>query len=294
MFHHMTVIGCGMMGGSLALAMRHAGLVQHITGYGLDSTSLQWAQTNRVIDYIASSSAQAVDQADLVVLAVPVAAMRDVMADIAAHIQPQAVITDVGSTKQNILADAQATLGGHLPQFVPAHPIAGKERAGVQQATADLYQGRQVILTPSTATSADALARITQMWMALGCAVQTMTAQAHDVAFAAVSHVPHLAAFALMHSILHQSDAQATLALGGAGFQDFTRIAAGDAAMWRDIFLCNRDEVLAQTRLLAHAMQRMSQLIEQGDGEALHALIAQASSARTAWRMTTHDDNARL
>ena len=189
---------------------------------------------------------------------------------------------------------AETAFGPRIGQFVPAHPIAGKEVAGIAYADADLYRGKQVILTPTRSTRIGALQQITALWEALGCKVQTMTPQAHDAAFAAVSHLPHLTAFALMHSILHQDAASDTLALGGSGFRDFTRIAAGDPAMWRDILLCNREEILLQTDLLIDALHTFARAMEANNGEQLHALIAQASDARSRWQMTTKDDNARL
>ena len=294
MFLRMALIGCGMMGGSLALAMRRARLVQQVVGYSPNADDLRVAIDRGVIDAAAATVADAVRRADFVVLAVPVAVTRQVLQELAPWLRPDAIIMDVGSTKQNVIEAAEATLGSRVGQFVPAHPIAGKEMAGIAHADADLYRGKQVILTPGRATRIGALQQVTVLWEALGCKVQTMTAQAHDAAFAAVSHLPHLTAFALMHSILHQDAAADTLSLGGSGFRDFTRIAASDPAMWRDIFLCNREEILQQTDRLVDALHAFSRAIEANDGAQLQSMIAQASEARSQWRMTTKDDNARL
>ncbi len=294
MFNRLALIGCGLMGGSLALAMQRARLVRHIVAYSTNPQSLQTAQELGVIHAAATCPADAVAQADLVVIAVPVAASESVFLSIADSLPDHAIVTDVGSTKQNVIEVAETALGPRIGQFVPAHPIAGKEVAGIAHADADLYRGKQIILTPTRSTRIGALQQITALWEALGCKVQTMTPQAHDAAFAAVSHLPHLTAFALINSILHQDAASDTLALGGSGFRDFTRIAASDPAMWRDIFLCNREEILLQTDLLIDALHTFARAMEANDGEQLHALITQASNVRSQWRMTTKDDNARL
>ena len=294
MFNRLALIGCGLMGGSLALAMQRARLVRHIVAYSTNPQSLQTAQELGVIHSVATYPADAVAQADLVVIAVPVAASESVFLSIADSLPDHAIVTDVGSTKQNVIEAAETALGPRIGQFVPAHPIAGKEVAGIAHADADLYRGKQIILTPTRNTRIGALQQITALWEALGCKVQTMTPQAHDAAFAAVSHLPHLTAFALINSILHQDAASDTLALGGSGFRDFTRIAASDPAMWRDIFLCNREEILLQTDLLIDALHTFARAMEANDGEQLHALITQASDVRSQWRMTTKDDNARL
>ena len=294
MFHRMALIGCGLMGGSLSLAMQRAKLVREVVAHTPSVRTLQTALDKGIIHVAASSPAQAVAQADLVVVAVPVAASEEVFRAMADSLPAQAVVMDVGSTKQNVIEAAQATLGPRIGQFVPAHPIAGKEVAGIAYADVDLYRGRQVILTPSPDTRIGPLQQATALWEALGCKVQTMTPQAHDAAFAAISHLPHLTAFALMLSILHQDAAADTLALGGSGFRDFTRIAASDPAMWRDIFLCNREEILQQADGLIDMLHAFAHAMEACDGARLQAMIAQASDARSQWRMTTKDENARL
>ena len=292
MFQRLALIGCGLMGGSLALALRRARLVQHVVGYSTQPADLQTALTLGAITDAAGSPEEAVRQADLVILAVPVAATRSVLQAIAMALPPHAVVTDVGSTKQNVIEDARTTLCARLGQFVPAHPIAGKEVAGIAHADAELYRGRQVILTPDRQTRIGPLQQITAMWEALGCRVQTMTPAAHDATFAAVSHLPHMVAFALMHSILHQDDASDMLALAGSGFRDFTRIAASNPDMWRDIFLCNREQMLLQTQELIQSLLAFSEAITASDGPRLRTLIDEASRARSQWHMTTRDENA--
>lgn len=292
MFQRFALIGCGLMGGSLSLAMQRAQLVEHVIGVSTSPKTVQQAQAIGAIHSASASISEAAAQADLIIIAVPVAATASVLEKIAGNIRSDALVMDVGSTKQNVIADAQNILGEQFGQFVPAHPIAGKEVAGIVNADADLYRGKQVILTPLPNTRLGFLQQATSLWEALGCQVQTMLPQAHDTTFAAISHLPHMSAFALMHCILHQKDAAEILALAGSGFRDFSRIAASDPLIWRDIFLCNRDEIRNQTQLFIESLQTFAQAVENNDGEQLQALIAQASQARHQWYMTTKDDNA--
>lgn len=292
MFQRLALIGCGLMGGSLSLAMQRAQLVEHVTGCSNSPDTLAQALHVGALHSTSASVPEAVAQADLIVIAVPVAATGSVLEQIAGNIRADALMMDVGSTKQNVVADAQNALGAQFGQFVPAHPIAGKEVAGIANADADLYRGKQVILTPQPDTKLGFLQQASSLWEALGCQVQTMSPQAHDTTFAAISHLPHMSAFALMHCILHQKDAAGILALAGSGFRDFSRIAASDPRIWRDIFLCNREEILNQTQRFIESLQTFAQAVENNEGEQLQALIAQASQARHQWYMTTKDDNA--
>ena len=295
MFQQMALIGCGMMGSSLALALQEACLVRHIVGYSPDADSMAASLQRGAIHSAAASAAFAVRDADLVVLAVPVAATHSVLQAIAPSLRADAIITDVGSTKQSVLADAHAVLGTERAgQFVAAHPIAGKEHAGAAHAEARSFGGRHVIITPARSTRIKPLQAVKEMWETLGCQVQTMTPKQHDMVFAAVSHLPHMTAFALIQSILSQPAAAETLALGGSGFRDFTRIAASNPAMWRDVLLCNREEVLSQTQHLIAALQNFMRAIENDDADYLYDMIAQASHTRSQWHMTTRDNNALL
>jgi prephenate dehydrogenase len=192
---------------------------------------------------------------------------------------------DVGSTKRDVVDSARRALREHIGSFVPAHPIAGKEVAGVENADAELYTGKQVIITPIDRTLAPQIQRATDVWTALGCKVQRMTPEAHDAAFAAISHLPHLIAFALMNAIGGQANSKDFLALAGPGFRDFSRIAASDPLIWRDIMVSNREELLTQAKIFHRNMQAMEMLISSGDGEALERLIGQASQARANWSM---------
>jgi prephenate dehydrogenase len=282
-FKQLGLIGCGLMGSSFALALQRAGLVGHVRGFSPSSATTALALKMGVIDSVATSAADAATGADLVLLAVPVAATRATLQAIATVIDSGTLLMDVGSTKQDVVLVARETLGQRLPCFVPAHPICGKEVSGVQNADVDLYAGSKVILTPLPETAPAQVELARQLWLALGSHVNLMNPAAHDAAYAAVSHLPHLLAFAMMHSLQAQAEGEQYLALAGSGFRDFTRIAASEPAMWRDIFLANRDELLAQSRQFQASLQALEQLITAGDAAQLHSAIRQASESRASW-----------
>jgi prephenate dehydrogenase len=288
MFAQLGLIGCGLMGGSFALALKQAGLVQRVVGYSPSASTLQKALQLGVVDAVATSPEQAASGADIVLVAVPVSATEATLQLIAPAVTPHMLVMDVGSTKADVLAAAQRTLGQQIGSFVPAHPIAGKEKAGVEHADAKLYQGCQVILTPTADTLKKQGQQALEVWQALGCKVVQMSPEAHDAAFAAVSHFPHLLAFALMNTITSQPQGQEYLSLAGPGFRDFTRIAASDPKVWRDIFLSNRQELLLQSQCLQAQLRAFEVLMSQADGTALEALIAQASAARSQWHLKQH------
>lgn len=284
-FEQLGLIGCGLMGGSFALALKQMGLVHRVVGYSKSPRTLQRASERGVIDVEAPSALLAVSGADLVLIAVPVSATEDTFKTIRHLIAPGTLVMDVGSTKADVVAAARRSLKDHLPQFVPAHPIAGKESAGVEHADAQLYQGCQVILTPTEETDAVQVQRARAVWTALGAQVRHMTPEAHDAAYATVSHLPHLLAFAAMNAIGQQPQAQAFLELAGPGFRDFTRIAASDPHVWRDILLANQTEVLAQARHFRNALAALETAMQRQDAVSLHTLIQQASEARSQWRL---------
>lgn len=287
MFEQLALIGCGLMGGSFALALQRAGLVRRVVGYSRSPASSERACALGVIDQQALSAEQAVTGADIVLIAVPVAATESTLASIRHLVTPAMLLMDVGSTKSDVVQAAHNALGDRIGSFVPAHPITGKEVAGVEHAEADLYQGKHVILTPTASTDPIQLQRAREVWAAVGGKLVHMTPAAHDTTFAAVSHLPHLLAFAMVQGIAQQPDGQAILALGGPGFRDFTRIAAADPCMWRDIFLANKGELLSQLRFHQQALQTLEDCIVAGDGPALERLIADASSTRAHWRMAS-------
>jgi prephenate dehydrogenase len=284
-FQQLGLIGCGLMGGSFALAMKRAGLVKQVVGYSKSPTTTKKALKMGVIDVEAPSALLAVSGADLVLVSVPVAATESVLKTIIHLTTPKTLIMDVGSTKQDVVKVARAVLKDKMGSFVPCHPIAGKELSGVEHADVDLYQGKKVILTPTERTQVSHLKKATDLWTALGCEVHNMSPAAHDAAYAVVSHLPHMLAFALMNSIIAQDDSQEYLSLAGTGFRDFTRIAASEPKMWTDIMLANKDELIAQSKAFRRSLQAMEVLIQSGHAEQLHALVAQASQARGQWRM---------
>lgn len=286
MFEQLGLIGCGMMGGSFALALKRAGLVKRVVGYSKSPSTTERARQLGVIDVEAPSALLAVSGADLVLLAVPVAATEATFKAIRHLVRGDVLIMDVGSTKREVIDAARRVLRDQVGVFVPTHPIAGKEVAGVEHADADLYHGRQVILTPIERTLPRQLEKAQQLWTALGCQVKQMTPEAHDAAYAAVSHLPHMVAFALMNAIQGQASGADFLTLAGPGFRDFTRIAASDPAVWRDILMSNREELLAQSRHFQRALHALETAINADNPDALEALIEHASSARADWRMT--------
>lgn len=286
MFEQLGLIGCGMMGGSFALALKKAGLVKRVVGYSKSPSTTERARQMGVIDVEAPSALLAVSGADLVLLAVPVSATEATFKAIRHLVHKNTLVMDVGSTKREVVDAARRVLRDQVGVFVPAHPIAGKELAGVEHADADLYTGRQVILTPIERTYTAQLTKAEQVWTGLGCKVLQMSPEEHDAAYAAVSHLPHLLAFALMNAIGDQERGKTFLELAGPGFRDFTRIAASDPSVWRDILVSNREELLAQSRHFQRALHALELAIGGSDPDALEALIEQASNARAHWRMT--------
>ena len=286
MFEQLGLIGCGLMGGSFALALKRAGLVKRVVGYSKSPSTTERARLMGVIDVEAPSALLAVSGADIVLLAVPVAATEATFKAIRHLITPSMLIMDVGSTKRDVVDAARRVLREQIGGFVPAHPIAGREVAGVDNADADLYVGKQVILTPIERTRTVQLQQASDVWTAMGCHVTQMSPESHDAAFAAVSHLPHLLAFALMNAITGQPQGKEFLGLAGPGFRDFSRIAASEPSIWRDILLANREELLAQSKIFQHALQALEQTIGSGNAEALESLIGQASHARAHWRIS--------
>ena len=285
MFTQLGLIGCGLMGGSFALAARKAGIVKRVVGYSKSPSTTEQARRLGAIDIAAESALLAVSGSDLVLLAVPVSASESIFKSIRHLIDPGALMMDVGSTKRDVVDSARRSLKDRLGTFVPAHPIAGKEVAGIAHADPTLFQGRQVILTPLEKTSPELVQRATDAWAALGSNVLRMSPENHDAAFAAVSHLPHVLAFAFFHAIARQPAGRDYLSLGGPGFRDFTRIAAGDPVVWRDILLANREEILKQSMRFRATLDALEHMMANGNAEALEALIRSAAEARATWQM---------
>jgi prephenate dehydrogenase len=286
MFEQLGLIGCGLMGGSFALALKKAGLVKRVVGYSKSPSTTLKARQLGVIDVEAPSALLAVSGADVVLVAVPVAATEATFKAMKHLITPKTLVMDVGSTKRDVVEAARRTLGPQLGTFVPAHPIAGKEMAGVEHADPDLYRGKQVILTPIERTQTTQLKQAEATWAALGCKVRLMSPDAHDAAYAAVSHLPHLLAFAYMNGITHQPQAADFLSLAGPGFRDFSRIAASDPKVWLDIFSANKDELLTQCQHFRQALSHLEQAIASDRADDITQCIDRAKQARADWKPT--------
>jgi prephenate dehydrogenase len=290
MFKRLALIGCGLMGGSFALAARQAGLVAAVCGYSRSEKSARRAQKLGIVQEVAASPAEAAHQADLVLLAVPVASTRSTLEALVPGLGPDTLVMDVGSTKADVVQAAREALGPRIGQFVPAHPICGKEVAGIDHADARLYQGQQVIVTPLAQNTAQRIDQARAIWTALGCQVRTMDPDTHDRALAAISHFPHLMAFAFMGSLMKQPEGERYLSVAGPGFRDTTRIAAGDPELWTDVLMANASEVLAQSRHLHESLSELERLVQQGDRQALRRYIEAVSRRRSHWQMGRESD----
>jgi prephenate dehydrogenase len=279
----LVVIGVGLIGGSVALALREAGVAGRVTGVGRSRENLDVALRLGILDDATDDYGLALAAADVVLVTTPVAQMPAVFARIAPHLRPGTIVSDGGSTKQDVIAAARKALGAKFAQFVPAHPIAGTEHAGAAAAFAELFRGRKVVLVPEPETDAAATASIAAMWQATGASVSSMPAARHDSIFAAVSHLPHLLAFALVEELALRPDAPEYFEFAAGGFRDFTRIASSSPEMWRDIAVANRDALLTELRGYRNQLERMERLLAASDAEGLNAFFATARDARNAW-----------
>ena len=279
----LVVIGVGLIGGSFALALRRARAVRHVVGVGRTRRNLADALRLKVIDEASQDPARAVQGADLVLLATPVGQMPAIMTAIAPHLPAHAVITDAGSTKRDVIACAQRFLGAHLPRFVPAHPVAGTEMSGAAAAFPDLFRGRNVILTPQAGTAAGAATLVRRAWETCGACVVRLDAGAHDELLAAVSHLPHVIAFALVNMLAGRRDPARLFGLSAGGLRDTVRIAGSSPEMWADICVANRDALLAALEDYGNVLEQTRAAIERADAQELRRLFAQARSAREKW-----------
>ena len=282
-FKKVVIFGVGLIGGSFALALRKASAVTEVVGFGRSAQTLQQAQQLNIIDRIGKNVVAEVNDADLILLATPVGQMAQLMASIAPHLGAHTLITDGGSTKSDVARDAYARLGSKAAQFVPAHPIAGAEQSGPAAARADLYVGKKVVLTPLPENSAQTVARVRQVWELCGASVSELTAQQHDEVFAAVSHLPHLLSFALVHDLAQRDNRDLLLSFAASGFRDFTRIAASSPEMWRDICLANRDALLKELQIYIAELTRMSAALAANDAEKLEQTFRTAREVRAGW-----------
>jgi prephenate dehydrogenase len=282
----LALVGTGLIGGSFALALKRAGAVGEVLGVGRHPARLTVARELGLIDR-AIDWAQ-IGEADCILLAMPVGDTESVLRQILPYLKPGAVVTDAGSTKCNVVADARSALGERFADFVPGHPIAGSEQSGPGAARADLYQSKRVVLTPQPETRGDALDTVRALWIAAGAQVEVLEADLHDRIFAAVSHLPHLAAFVLVDELAQRADGDIFFRFAASGFRDFTRIAGSNPEMWRDIALANRDAVLSEIDAYLAALQALRQSVEGNDANALLDIFARARAARERW-MTQQD-----
>lgn len=283
LMNRVVVCGVGLIGGSFAMALREAGAVGEIIGLGRSAASLQRARDSGVIDRIASGWAEALEGADLVLLAMPVGQMRAVMSSLVPHLAPGTVVTDAGSTKRDVVSAAREIFGERIGQFVPGHPIAGAEKSGVEEARIDLYRGRRVILTPLPENEPAAVQRVRACWLRCGAVVRELSPEAHDRIFATVSHLPHLLAFALVDELAARSDAEQLFGFAAGGFRDFTRIAGSHPEMWRDICMANRDLLSAELDAYMAHLGVMRDALRDADDAALEAAFTRARDARIRW-----------
>ncbi len=282
-FRKIVIFGVGLIGGSFALALRKANAVDEVVGFGRSDATLRQAMQLGILDRAGKQEASEVCDADLVLLATPVGQMAELMARIAPYLGAHTLVTDGGSTKSDVAAAAYANLGSKIAQFVPAHPIAGAEKTGPEAAQADLYQGKKVVLTPLPENSAESVARVRKAWELCGAVVSELTPQQHDEVFAAVSHLPHLLSFALVHDLAQRDDRDLLLSFAASGFRDFTRIAASSPEMWRDISLANRDALLREVKQYADELYVLYQALENSDAAKLEEIFRLSSQVRGNW-----------
>lgn len=282
-FRKVVIFGVGLIGGSFSLALRKAGAVGEVVGFGRSTATLEQAKQLGILDRIGTDEAGEVRDADIILLATPVGQMADILARIAPHVGSNTLLTDGGSTKSDVVAAVRANLGNKVAQFIPAHPIAGAEKSGAAAALPDLYVGKKVVLTPLPENSKESVARIRKAWELCGAVVSELTAAQHDTVFAAVSHLPHLLSFALVHDLAQRDNRDQLLSFAASGFRDFTRIAASSPEMWRDISLANREALLLEVKRYADELYVVYQALENNDAAKLEEIFSLAREVRSAW-----------
>ena len=283
LFRKVVIFGVGLIGGSFALALKKAGAVGEVVGFGRSAATLEQAKQLGIVDRIGVGVAAEDGDADLVLLASPVGQMADLMTRIAPHLGPNTLVTDGGSTKCDVVGYARARMGARIGQFIPAHPIAGAEQSGPSAARADLYQNKRVVLTPLPENAPVWVSIVRQAWESCGAVVSELTPEQHDGVFAAVSHLPHLLSFALVHDIAQRADRDLLLSFAASGFRDFTRIAASSPEMWRDIALANRAALLSELARYQQELTQLQNALNAGDGAQLETIFSEARNLRSGW-----------
>ncbi|MFC5462461.1 prephenate dehydrogenase [Massilia niabensis] len=283
MLGKVVIVGVGLIGGSFALALKGAGAARQVVGMGRSQEALARALELGIVDSVTQSAAEAMAGADLVLLAAPVAQTGPILAALLPYLEPGTVITDAGSTKSDVVASARAALGAKVSQFIPAHPIAGRESNGPDAALAGLYQGKKAVITPLPENAAGDVGLVAAAWRLCGAIVHTLTPEQHDRIFAAVSHLPHLLAFALVDDIAKKPHAGQLFQYAASGFRDFTRIAGSSPEMWRDISLANRDALLTELDAYLAQLTVLRGRLAAHDGPGIEAIYTNAQRARRAW-----------
>ncbi len=283
MLDKVVIVGVGLIGGSFALALRRAGAVRTIVGMGRSPQAMARALELGIVDSVTDSAAEAMRGAGLVLLAAPVAQTGPILASLLPHLEPDTVITDAGSTKGDVVAAARAALGGRVRQFVPGHPIAGRESNGPDAALPELFRGKKSVLTPLAENAAADVERVAAAWRLCGAVVHVLSPEEHDRVFAAVSHLPHLLAYALVDDIAAKPHAALLFQYAASGFRDFTRIAGSSPEMWRDISLANRDALLTELDAYLAQLTALRATLAAADGPGLETVYANAQRARQAW-----------
>ena len=282
-FGKVLIFGVGLIGASFARGLKAAKAADEIIGFGRTPKSLKAAYDLGIIDEVGINPGADVREADLILVATPVGQMPEIFQRIAPYLGPQTIVTDAGSTKSDVVEAARAAFGNKINQFVPGHPIAGAEVSGAAASKADLYQGRKVVLTPLLENSVEDIEKVKRAWELCGADVRILDAETHDRVFAAVSHLPHLLAYALVDEFARRPNAEQLFDYAAAGFRDFTRIAGSHPEMWRDISLANRTALLAELDRYGAALMRLRQALVNSDGEALATIYANARDARQNW-----------
>ena len=280
MIDKLAIIGVGLIGSSLSLALKQAAAVQQVIGFGRNQANLARGVELGVLDDFADSIESCVSQADVIVVAVPLGAMQQVFAELQPFAKKEAVITDVGSAKGVVVSAARAELGSRFSRFVPGHPIAGTEKSGVEAGFSSLYQNRRVILTPGERTDEDAIAVIDEMWRHCGAIMEYLSVEHHDKVLAATSHLPHMLAYALVHHLSNLNDHEEIFRYASGGFRDFTRIASSDPVMWRDVCISNGEALVNLIEQYQGELDRVKSAIEAGDADELLKLFGRAKSER--------------
>jgi prephenate dehydrogenase len=279
----LAVIGVGLIGGSFALALKKAGKVAHVVGVGRNRANLDLARERGIVDSIAADAAAAARDTDVILVAAPVAQFAAIFTSLSVGLKAGAIVTDAGSTKRDVVAAARAALGAKIGQFVPAHPVAGAEKSGAAAASAELFRARRVVLTPLEENAPAAVAKVQALWEACGARITRLEPDEHDSVLAAVSHLPHLLAYALVHDIAQRDNAEQLFSYAAGGFRDFTRIASSHPEMWRDICIANRDRLLAELGRYQDKLAGVGRLLQAGDAAGLEKLFAEARQARDQW-----------